>query len=78
MLCAYVLSTSIHGYELNFEENDVISIGITDSPIQFGNVTVPFNKTLIIDPGVKISLDPLARILVYGTLIANGTNEKHV
>jgi PKD repeat protein len=43
-----------------------------------GDITVPEGKKLIIEPGVKVTAQGHYRILVYGTLVADGTAEQPI
>ncbi len=42
------------------------------------NITVPYNKTLIIEPGVKVICNGSYQILVGGILFANGTKTNRI
>ncbi len=73
---------SIFGESLNSGnlESDVYGIlTISHCPYHVvGDIVIPYSQELIIDPGVQLLFDGNYKIDVYGSLIANGTENEQV
>ena len=63
----------------NFNQSYLVNLTLENSPYEIQqDLIVPVNKTLVINPGVELKLWPRVKIVVHGSLIANGTSNQHI
>src|SRR5437016_12599406 len=73
----YLLLLSSFGAATAFGQT-ITWTAATNPHIVQGTYTVPTGQTLVMEPGVIVQIQPNSTLLVYGTVIANGTTTSHV